>query len=370
MAVRKIDPSDRGELKRFVALDRDLHGEHPMYWAEPLADVRKRLSGRSAFSDELELALFLGDEDGRPQARAVAAISRRWQRDQGDDPRGGIGWLTAAPGADRAMRQVLDAAEEWLAQRDIPAVLAPFNGNAMLGFGLLTDGFDKSPMFPLLWNPPHLEAMLDAAGYSRRYPMWSYWVDFTSERYRRARDAAALAAPGCTIRALDKKRWKEELEVLRVVFNEGMRGEWEMQQFSPGEFTELFGPIKPVYDPRMMLFAEVDGEPAGIVFGFGDLTPLLRSFRGRGGPIQILQFLRRAKHFDRTGLLAIAVLDRFRGRGIGRALAARFFANVEDMGSPGSFYYPVNDHNAASRGLAESFGGEGRNDYHVFEKAL
>ena len=41
MAVRGIDPSDRGELKRFVALDGDLHGEHPMFWAESHADVRK-----------------------------------------------------------------------------------------------------------------------------------------------------------------------------------------------------------------------------------------------------------------------------------------------------------------------------------------
>ena len=66
-----------------------------------------------------------------------------------------------------------------------------------------------------------------------------------------------------------------------------MRGEWEMQQFAPKEFAELFDPLKPVYDPRMMLFAEVDGEPAGIAFGFGDPP---------AGPIALFDTISRLLH--------------------------------------------------------------------------
>jgi hypothetical protein len=40
------------------------------------------------------------------------------------------------------------------------------------------------------------------------------------------------------------------------------------------------------------------------------------------------------------------------------------------MGLSRSSYYLVNDHNVASRRLAESFGGQGRVLYHCFDKQI
>lgn len=366
MEVRQLDPTDKRDVRRFVRLEQELYADAPLAVVEPLSDVRKRVTGRSAYSPPMDVSLWLAEGSGRAVARCAGVIHRDWQAAH-DDTRGGIGWLAAAPGVDLA--ELLAPAEAWLADRDATAALAPFNGTALIGSGVLTDRFDESPMFPMPWHPPHLVQQLEAAGYGRRYPMWSYWVDFADERYRRARDSA-LRDAACTVRPIDKKRWKDELELLRVLHNDGMSGEWEMHPYTRAEWNETLGPSKPIQDARMMLVAEVDGEPAGSVFGFGDITPLVRSFRGRIGPLQIVRMLLQGRRWDRAGLLSISVLERFRGRGIGRTLAAQFFANVEAMGSPGSFYYLVNEHNRQSRGLAESFGGEGGPLYHVLEKPL
>ena len=40
------------------------------------------------------------------------------------------------------------------------------------------------------------------------------------------------------------------------------------------------------------------------------------------------------------------------------------------MGLRDSFYYPVNDVNVKSRGLAESLGGQGRILHHCFDKQI
>jgi GNAT superfamily N-acetyltransferase len=368
VTVRRVDPRSRRQLNAFVALERDLYADEPLAWHEPLGDQRKRWRGRSAYSDAMDFSLWIAEHDGRPVGRCAAVVNRRWQESH-DDRRGAIGWIAAAREADGAVTEMLARAEDWLAAQDATAALAGFGGTAFLELGMLTGRFEESPMFPLRWDPPHLAPLLEAAGYERRYPLWAYWVDFASERYRRARDLA-LGRPGCTIREVSKARWKDELELLRALFNEGMRDEWELHQYTREEFAETYAPLKAIQDPRLMLFAECDGEPAGFAFGFGDLTPLFRSFGGRLGPRQVLQLMRKGKRWSRGGLVGIAVLDRFRGRGVGRALAARFFANLEEMGSPGSFYYLVNDHNRRSRAVAEAFGGEGRLDYHVLEKVL
>ena len=69
------------------------------------------------------------------------------------------------------------------------------------------------------------------------------------------------------------------METLRLLWNEGFASEWEFQQFTPGQFKEFIKDVKPIFDQRTLLFAEVDGEPAGLVSGMPDLTPAFRAMR-------------------------------------------------------------------------------------------
>lgn len=134
--------------------------------------------------------------------------------------------------------------------------------------------------------------------------------------------------------------------------------------------NEFVDQIKLVIDPQQFLLAEVDGQAAGFCFGFPDWAPLFRSFNGTVGPLQILRLLLRAKRYDRAGLLAIGVRDTYRGRHIGQTLAATLYRRYEELGLHGALYYPVNDHNLASRRLAESFGATGRILYTAYDKPL
>lgn len=80
MAVREVDPHDKRELNRFTGMERGLLGAHPLFVGELLdSDVRKRLSGKSAFSQEMSSALFRTDN-----ARCAAIVSPLWQRSSGE----------------------------------------------------------------------------------------------------------------------------------------------------------------------------------------------------------------------------------------------------------------------------------------------
>jgi GNAT superfamily N-acetyltransferase len=367
MPVRQIDPNEKRERKRFVALERELLSREPLFVPEIESDVDKRLRGHSPFYEEMEHTLFLAS-NGRDLARCAALVNRRWQRDT-DEQAGFIGYLAAAPEATAEVCEMLEAAERWLADRGANRAIAPFNGATMHGLGTLTDAFDEEPMFPFPWQPPHYPGLLEAAGYRPTYPIWLFDIDFSTERYRTV-SRQALDDARCEVRPLDKKRWKEEVETLRSVFNDTFRTEWEFHALTSEEFHEFFDPIKPVLDERQFLFAEVDGEVAGFCFGLPDWTPLFRSFKGKMGPLQIMRMLLRAKRYKRAGLIAIGVRDSHRGKHIGQTLAATLYRRYEQLGLPGALYYPVNDHNLASRRFAETFGGQGRILYHAYDKPL
>ncbi len=252
MPVTELDLSDRRERRRFVALEQELLSGEPLFVPEIAADVDKRLRGRSPFYEEMEHTAFLAS-DGRTTARCAALINHRWQRDKGEDA-GFIGYFAAAPGAEVLVREMLGAAESWLAERGASRAIAPFNGASFHGLAALTDAFDEEPIFPMTWQPAHYAHQLEAAGYRPTYPFWVYEIDFSSERYLTT-SRRALEDARCTVRPLVKKRWNDEIETLRTVFNECFREEWEFHAMTSDEFHELFDQLKPVLDQRQMLFA-------------------------------------------------------------------------------------------------------------------
>jgi RimJ/RimL family protein N-acetyltransferase len=264
---------------------------------------------------------------------------------------------------------MLARAEEWLVAREVTRVIAPFNAAGFLGSPLTVGAFDAEPMFPLAWHPPFYERQLLAAGYRRTYPMLQYAVDFSSPRYRETKESA-LISPPANVRPVDPRRWRDELELLRVLFNDAFSDEWEMHPFTAAEWAETWTQLKPFAEAFGMFVADVDGEPAGFGIGFLDWTPLFRSFRGRMGPLKLLRLMRQGKRARRAGLVGIGVRESFRGRGISQSLAATLFEHFERAGFQRAIYYLVNEHNARSRGVAESFGGEAAVTHAWLDKPL
>lgn len=366
--VREILPTDGKGLKNFVALERGWGGSNPHYVSEIDADVIKGLSGRSAFFSEMEYVLFIASNGERDVARCAALINRRYQKAK-NVKRGFIGWFSALPGEDAAVRAMFGRAETWLRDREVDHIVAPFNGAAILGVGVRSAAFDEDPMFPFLWQPPYYTEYLTGLGYRAGYPFWYYTVDFASPKYQRLQQRAS-EAKGVVVRPINKKHWDRELETFLGVFNDTFRDEWEFQSLSLAEFHEFFDPMKPILDPHQMLIGEVNGQTAGFCLGMPDWTPLFRSFNGKIGLLQVIRLMLTAGRYRRAGLLGIGVLPECRGTGLAHGLAAALYQRYEDRGFREAFYYPVNEENTRSRKFAESMGGTGRVLAHCYDKQL
>jgi ribosomal protein S18 acetylase RimI-like enzyme len=366
--VCQISASDAGALKRFVKLERRLVGTNPLFVPDIESNVTKRLAGRSAFFSEMESKLFMAFKGSRDVARCAALINRRYQKTRGETV-GFIGYFAAAPKSGQEVQAMLEQAEMWLKKRSVTRVIAPFNGAAYIGMGLLTAAFDEEPVFPYNWNPPYYIDYFEDSGYWPTYPLWYYTIDFTSYSYRTVRRRAAENKT-VQIRAICKNHWNRDMEILRCVINETFFGEWEFHPLTGEEVHEIFDQLKPVIDTRQLLLAEVKGKPAGFCLGLPDWNPILRLFKGRLGPVQIVRFLLCAGQYRRAGMINIGVLPEYQGTGVAQALTVALYNRYEERGLKEAFYYPVNESNLKSRGFAESMGGKGRVIYHCYDKHL
>ena len=353
---------------RFASLERQLLRGYPLYVSNFDSDLIRNLSGKSAFTRRMDISLLIASDGDRDVARCAAFINPEFQEAKNEKV-GTIGYFAAAPDCETSVHAMLARAEEWLIQRGIKRVIAPYNGSALLGMGFLIAAFDENPVMTFGWNPPYYAAYLTQEGYRLAYPLWVYEFDFTSAKYRLAKERLA-ASHDFLVRPINKKRWETDLEIFRQMINETFTHEWEWHMVTSEEFLEFFASMKPTLDPNQMVIAELQGIAAGVCIGFPDWNPFIRGLQGKLGIVQQIQFLFRGEHYESAGILFIAVRSEYRGRGIGPLLELIVLQRYEELGLKKAFIYTVNEDNLASRKIADSIGGIPRLLYHAYDKIV
>lgn len=366
--IQEISKTDKRAMMRFISLERNLLSGYPMYVSNFDAEVIRNLTGKSAFTRRMDISLFIASDGDRDVARCAAFINPEYQ-DAKNEKVGTIGYFAAAPDCETSVHEMLVRAEGWLIQRGIKRIIAPYNGSALLGMGFLIAAFDENPVMTFGWNPPYFSAYLIQEGYRLAYPLWVYEFDFTTEKYREAKQRLATSHD-FSVRPINKKRWETDLEIFRQVINETFTQEWEWHPVTSEEFLEFFASMKPMLDPHYMVIAEVQGIAVGVCIGFPDWNPFIRGLNGKMGIVQQIQFLFRGRHYESAGILFIAVRSEYRGRGIGPFLELMVLQRYEALGLKKAFIYTINDNNLASRKIADSIGGIPRLLYHAYDKII
>src|SRR5690606_11062059 len=101
--------------------------------------------------------------------------------------------------------------------------------------------------------------------------------------------------PGVTLRTLDMKRYDAEVRALTEILNDAWSDNWGFTPTTEAETAQLAKSLKPVIDPRMTLFADIDAEPAGFLIFLPNLSEAIADLNGRLLPFGWLKLLWRLK---------------------------------------------------------------------------
>jgi hypothetical protein len=98
------------------------------------------------------------------------------------------------------------------------------------------------------------------------------------------------------------------------------------------EFEFLAKDLKSILDPGLCLIAEVNGEDAGFALALPDYNQVLRRLDGRLFPFGFLKFLYYKRTIDRTRILTLGVIEKYREMGIDSAFIHQFYVHSIKMG--------------------------------------
>ncbi len=303
------------DLRRFIGLPYTLHRGDPL-WVPPLRmDVRKMLSrDTNPFFDHSDAEYFLAEERGKVVGR-IAAIHNRRHNEFHQDRVGFFGFFESTDNQEVA-NALFKAVGDWLRQRNLDTVRGPTSLSTNDECGLLVEGIDTPPTILTPYNPPYYVELVEAAGFAKAKDLYLYETTSPALPERLMRGARLIAErKNLTIRHLDVKRFADEVERIKKIYNSAWEKNWGFVPMTEAEVDHLAAQLKPVVVPELVTFVERGTEPVGFAVALPDLNVALKKNpSGRLMP-GIVRILWAARQITRVRILLLGLVREHRMSG-------------------------------------------------------
>ncbi len=360
----------RRERKQFLTLPWQFYRDDPN-WIPPLRQNQKSLVGyaRHPFHEVAEVQTFLAFADGQPCGR-IAAILNHTHNNYHNERLGFWGFFESIDDQEVA-NKLFDAVRDWMAARDIHQLRGPCNPSLNYECGLLVDGFHSPPTFMMTYNPPYYQRLVEGYGFRSSQDLFAYWAPVEMV-YKLDKKLAFIAAEAqerfaIQVRPIDKTRFKQEIELFLDIYNQSLGGTWGFVPLSKHEIEHMSAEMKHLIIPELALFATVEGQPIGAVFGMPDYNPRIKQIDGRLFPFGFLTLLNKRKPFKRFRAIATAVIPEYQKWGVGLVLLKALIPKVFDSGLKEAEFSWVLESNKLSRRSLEKGGTLLEKTYRIYD---
>jgi hypothetical protein len=319
------------DLERFIAFPYALHRGDP-HWVPPLRmDMRKMLSReKNPFFQHSEAEYYLavrrkgGDRrsdfptfrlGGLEVVGRITAIHNRRHNEFHDEKVGFFGFFECVD--DQAVANVLfDAASEWIRARGLTAVRGPASFSTNDECGLLVDGFDTPPTLLNPHNPSYYVDLVENAGFTKARDLFQFQSVSPQIPERLLRGARLIMErKGLTLRKINMKRWDDEIEKVKQIYNSAWEKNWGFVPATDAEIDHLATQLKPVVVPDLVVFVERAGETIGFAAALPDFNVALKSNpSGRIFP-GIVKILWKSRQIKRIRIMLLGLLKDYRKTG-------------------------------------------------------
>jgi hypothetical protein len=372
--LRLVPVAGRRLTRSFIEMPWPLYAHDPS-WVPPLIIERQwHLSGKNPYFDHADFQAWVAFRGDRVVGRISAQVDQlHLQRYQ--DATGFFGFLESTDDAE-TFRSLFETAEEWLRQKGMQRIRGPFNLSINDECGLLVEGFDSPPPIMLGHALPYYGQRVEEQGYAVEQDLLAYRAHPSISPPRQLETLSKRFADRVTVRTMRRDRFKEELDLIREIFEDAWSENWGFVPFTPAEFAELGKNLKFLVDSESVRIAEVDGEPAAMMVLFPNINEAIKDLNGRLLPFGWLKLLWRLKvaGIKSARVPLLGVRRRYQGSMLGAALALMVIAPLHVRARKKGILEVdmswILEQNQGMRKIIESVGCELYKRYRIYQKDL
>jgi GNAT superfamily N-acetyltransferase len=331
--VEVVAAGEKGGLKEFIELPYSLYRNDP-FWVPPLRIAVKELLDRKKhpFYANAEAEFYVARQNGRVVGRIAAVVDRAHNRFH-EENAGFFGFFECID--DPAVADaLLTRARQWVTERGAKFLRGPVSPSTNYECGMLIEGFDRSPMVMMPYNPPYYPALMDKIGLAKAKDLLGYLSNANTIDIERIDRIATrvLARNDVTVRPINMKDFAAEVGRVWDIYCKAWSRNWGFVPMSREEFVAMGKEMKQILKPDLVLIGESKGQTIGFALALPDVNFALKPAGGNLLPTGLLKILYYQRLIKNVRVLALGVEERFRASGVGAAFYATLVRNARKLG--------------------------------------
>lgn len=367
ITVKKV--STKSELNEFIKFPWKIYKDDK-YWVPPLLMEQKTLldKQKNSFFKAAEADYFLAYRNGEMVGR-IAAVKNDLHLKYHNDDSGQFGFFECIN--DQQVADALfDATKNWMKEKGLKFMKGPANPSSNDIYGMLIEGFDDSPRLLMPYNPEYYIKLCENYGMKKGKDMFAWKIVneklMASEKLKRGQELVRKRY-NLKISQLDMKNFQKDLEKFKYVYNKAWAPNWGFVPMTEEQIDAMAKDMKPLAEPSLVLFGEIDGELVGAAFVMLDYNFIFKQMNGRLLPFNFIKLFTQKKKIKWARILTLGIIPEFQKRGLDTVFYWEIVNRAANIGIRlGEASWVLEDNDMMNRGL-ELMNGERYKRYRIWE---
>ena len=278
LIIKSVETTE--DRKAFLSFPWTVYKDDP-YWVPPIFSERMHFTDpeKNPFFQHAEVQFYMALRGEKIAGTIAVFINHLHNEYQGENV-AFFGFFEVLEDYEAA-ELLFKTAEAWAKERGYTALRGPAQWSTNDECGLLVDGFDDSPRILMTYNPSYYVDYVEKTGYKYARDLWAYklgvkeFMDITGERLDKL-TTRILERKNITIYNLDMKKYDEEVNKIKLLYNNAWSKNWGFIPMTNPEFDQLADELHSIIDPDLVFIAEKDGQTVGFSLTLPDLNEPLR----------------------------------------------------------------------------------------------
>jgi len=296
MSVEMRSVITKREKRLFLTFPWQIYKRDPI-WVPPLLSEREKAIDpqRGMFFKDGRAELFIAWVDGKPVGTLCLAEDFSYTRSRGysECMYGLFECIEDYP----TFEAMFDFAADWARERNMKSLYGPYNLDREDGRGLLVEGRDRPPTIMCGHQPAYYLPFFERYGFNKDGEdllAYAFDIDPTSPKMQRLSRLAKRVRkrhPEFSVRGANLEDIDNEIDRIVYLQNRGLAHFPNHVPYTRVAIETMILPLLEVINPDLVLFAEVDGEPAGFFPGVPNFNELIIKLNGLRYPWDALRYL-------------------------------------------------------------------------------
>ena len=285
------------EKRTFLTFPWTIYKNDPL-WVPPLIPERAKVIDpeQGLFFKDGTAEFFIAWKDGAPAGTLCLAEDYNCTRAKGY-AECMYGFVECIEEYD-VFRAMFDHAEFWARARNMKSLYGPFNLDREDSRAILIEGRNRPPAILCGHHPPYYQTFFERYGFEKNGEdglAYAIDIDLNNprvQRLMRLADKVRERHPEFTVRGANIEDLDNEIDRIVYLQNEGLKHMPEHVPYTRTDIETMINPLIELADMDLVLFAEVDGKPAGFFPGVPNFNEVLIHLNGLRYPWDYLRYVK------------------------------------------------------------------------------